>query len=57
MGKYISAAEGIAPLAVGADGCRSRRSPQKADRVPRIDLGAKDMTEHVDYSGEYVFRV
>ncbi|MBS1827006.1 MAG: DUF1592 domain-containing protein [Acidobacteria bacterium] len=57
MEKYVYAAERIASLAVGADPLpKPAFVEQKADRVRRIDSGATDVVEYVDYSGEYVFR-
>jgi len=58
MEKYVHAAERIAALAIAADGLpKPTLFELKADRTRRLDIGASDITEHLDYSGEYVFRV
>jgi len=58
MEKYVHAAERIAALAIAADGLpKPTLFELKADRTRRLDNGASDITEHLDYSGEYVFRV
>jgi hypothetical protein len=58
MEKYVQAAERIASLAIGADPLpKPAMMEHKADRVKRIDIGATEHSDYVDYSGEYVFRV
>ncbi|HYI94937.1 MAG TPA: DUF1592 domain-containing protein [Bryobacteraceae bacterium] len=58
MEKYIFAAERIASLAIGADPLpKPAVMEQKADKVKRIDIGATEVEEYVDYNAEYSFRV
>ena len=57
MEKYVYAAERIASLAIGADPPpKPTLVEHKPDRVRRIDLGASESNDHLDYGGEYVFR-
>lgn len=57
MEKYIYAAERIASLAIGADPLpKPAVVEQKADKVRRVDLGATEIEEYVDYNAEYTFR-
>lgn len=58
MEKYVYAAERIASLAIGADPLpKPTLLEQKPEKVKRIDIGATEANEYLDYSGEYVFRV
>jgi hypothetical protein len=58
MQKYVYAAERIASLAVGADPLpRPALVEHKPEKVRRLDIGATEITDYVDYSAEYVFRV
>jgi hypothetical protein len=58
MEKYIYAAERIASLAIGADPLpKPAVFEQKADKVKRMDIGATEVDEYVDYNAEYSFRV
>jgi len=58
MEKYVYAAERIAALAIAADPLpKPSLTELKADRVRRLDAGASEIVEHIDHSGEYVFRV
>ena len=58
MEKYVYAAERIAQLAIGADPLpKATLVEHKPDAVRRVDSGATESSDQLDYSGEYVFRV
>ena len=58
MQKYVYAAEKIASLAIGADPLpKPAVFEYKPEKVKRVDIGATEVTDYVDYNAEYLFRV
>ncbi|MDZ4802505.1 MAG: DUF1592 domain-containing protein [Bryobacteraceae bacterium] len=58
MQKYVYTAEKVASLAIGADPLPKPAVVEyKAEKVRRLDLGATEHTDHLDYSADYLVRV